>query len=408
MALRRLAALLAALATIGALGWSTKGADGQSRPPSAAVRRTRLSPDRRGPSPLVYPPQRIALRMDHSHPAHRELRCVRCHRGAGVSDRASDSLIPSEASCGPCHAAELDRASADREARCGLCHAGFRDGEPPAESDLPTARLRFSHRRHVEVGMRCLECHAGVERAEVADRRHLPPMRACFECHAPAGFDVEARAPNACGVCHLTEPDGRVRARFDEGDMNPPTWLFDMRHDHEWLVRHRWVAADQGGACASCHEESECAECHDGRVRPRRIHPGDYLTTHVAQARRDQPRCTSCHQVSTFCAECHARLGLSPMSAPDVRAAERYHPPSAVWVRGPSLHGVEARRAMSTCASCHAERDCVACHGSLGIGAGVSPHPPGFEASCAAALETNARACATCHGDVEALARRCR
>lgn len=189
--------------------------------------------------------------------------------------------------------------------------------------------------------------------------------------------------------------------------MNPPAWLFDMRHDHEWLVRHRWVAADQGGACASCHTESDCVDCHDAGVRPRRIHPGDYLTTHVAQARRDSPRCGSCHQASRFCTECHARLGLAQISAPDVRAARRYHPPAAVWVRGPSLHGLEARRAMSTCVSCHAERDCVVCHGAIGIGAGVSPHGPGFFATCGASLESNARACVTCHGDIEALRRRC-
>jgi hypothetical protein len=143
-------------------------------------------------------------------------------------------------------------------------------------------------------------------------------------------------------------------------------------------------------------------------VRSLRVHPGDYLTTHVAQARRDSPRCTSCHQVSRFCAECHARLGLSTMSAPDVRAVERYHPPNAVWVEGPALHAREAQRSMNACASCHAEDDCVTCHGALGIGAGLSPHPPGFAAGCSALLDSNARACRTCHGDVEALRARCR
>ncbi|HBQ09682.1 MAG TPA: hypothetical protein DEF51_00335 [Myxococcales bacterium] len=62
---------------------------------------------------------------------------------------------------------------------------------------------------------------------------------------------------------------------------------------------------------------------------------------------------------------------------------------------------------MNACASCHAERDCVQCHGALGIGAGVSPHPPGFAASCLGALSGNARACRTCHGDLEALRMRC-
>jgi hypothetical protein len=385
------------------------GASGQSRPPAASSALRPLRPDPHGPSPLIYPPQRIALRMNHAHPAHRELRCVRCHERAGTSQRSRDSLIPREASCLPCHEAQIDRAQPSAE-HCGHCHAGF--GEIDAQivpaSDFPTPRLNFSHRVHVGRGMRCLSCHRGVSDAGIADRRHLPTMRQCFECHGPPGMALTASAPSACPTCHLARPDGLLRTRFEEGSMNPPSWLFDMRHDHEWLVRHRWVGADQGALCSQCHQESDCDACHDGHVRSRRVHPGDYLTTHVAQARRDMPRCTSCHQIARFCTECHTRLGLSPISAPNVRAAQRYHPPSAVWVRGPVLHAMEAQRAMNACVSCHAERDCVVCHGALGIGAGVSPHPPGFAMHCLAALDINDRACRTCHDDVDALRLRCR
>ena len=174
---------LLALATAAVLG-AHRGARGQSRPPAAATDVPRL------PSPVVYPPQRIALRMDHALPAHRELRCVRCHRGAGVSERAEDLLIPPEDSCQPCHAAALDRDAPDRETRCATCHQGFgeRGDQLVPASDFPTARLRFSHRQHVEDGMRCLTCHEGVGRAGLATREHLPTMRQCFECHGPPGF----------------------------------------------------------------------------------------------------------------------------------------------------------------------------------------------------------------------------
>jgi hypothetical protein len=181
-----------------------------------------------------------------------------------------------------------------------------------------------------------------------------------------------------------------------------------MHHDSDWLVRHRWVAADHGTECAACHQERECVACHDGRVRPPRVHPGDFLTTHPVMARRDEPRCTSCHATQHFCNECHARLGLASIAAPAVAATGRYHPPADVWIRGPVRHAVEARRSMTTCTSCHVERDCVQCHGALGIGAGLSPHPPGFASRCRSALDHNARACGMCHGDVEALRARCR
>jgi hypothetical protein len=403
-------AILAGLALACAAGVATS-AIGQR---SATAR-----PSDHGRSTIVYPPQRITLRMDHSHPAHRELECVRCHASAASAERSEQRLVPEEATCLPCHAAQIDRARTTTET-CGTCHVGFEAGvdagPAPAvpASTFPAPRLRFSHRAHVADGQTCESCHAGVRDARLATRRHLPTMRDCFRCHAPSGLgEGVASRPLECEQCHVATPAGQLRTRWPEGWMNPPRWMAGMRHDHEWLVRHRWVGADQGPLCAECHTERDCADCHDGRVRPRSVHPGDFLTTHAAMARRDASiggggRCASCHTISQFCAECHGRLGIAPIAAPEVRSADRWHPPPAVWLRGPNLHALEATRSMQTCASCHAEEDCVQCHGASGIGAGVSPHPPGFAASCRTALETNARACITCHGDPEELRARCR
>lgn len=408
-----LACGLCASALLGA--WS--GARGQRRddPP--------LHDRSGGRSVVVYPMQRVAIRMDHSLPEHRALACEGCHAAAPTSALASDSLVPTEASCGPCHDDERDRAHPTTE-RCGTCHLGYEaempvDGGPPLpaaivpSSTMPAPHLRFSHAAHVSRGQTCESCHAGIGTARQGTRLNLPTMRDCFRCHAPSGLAVPGFespvAPLTCAGCHLTEPSGLLRTHFEEGDLSPPRWLAGMAHDHEWLVRHRWVAADEGPLCAQCHRESECVACHDGRVRTLRVHPGDFLTTHPVMARRDETRCTSCHTITQFCAECHARLGIAPLAAPEARAAIRYHPPAAVWSRGANMHAVEARRSMQSCVSCHAEQDCVVCHGSTTIGGGgASPHPPGFAGQCGSALETNAHACITCHGDLDALRARCR
>lgn len=179
-----------------------------------------------------------------------------------------------------------------------------------------------------------------------------------------------------------------------------------LSHDADWIVRHRWVAADLGDACASCHQERECRACHDGRVRPASVHPNDWLSIHPDAARRDSPRCTSCHTVETFCTECHARLGISLLSAPLASGLARYHPPASEWVDGSQLHATEAKRSLSSCTSCHAERDCVTCHGARGVGASVSPHGPDFR--CRTALDANPRGCRSCHGDLNILEGRCR
>lgn len=357
------------------------------------------------PSPLIFPEENITLRMNHSHPAHRALPCARCHTNAAGSRRASDSLIPAESSCNPCHAEATDRRQPTSE-RCAACHIGATQvGE---QVQVPTsayvsARLRFSHNAHVARGMACTDCHVSVPARQVATRADMPTMQSCMRCHGGAA----PSAQGACRTCHLTDPDGVVHTHFPEGNMNPPAWMHGMNHDADWIVRHRWVGADQGNECASCHRERDCADCHDGRVRPRSVHPNDFLTLHAQAARRDEPRCTSCHTVQTFCAECHARVGVATISAPVVRATGRFHPSEDVWSRGPVQHAVEARRSMTSCTSCHAERDCVACHGARGIGGGLSPHPPNFAQQCAAQLRSNPRACVTCHGDVGALAARC-
>lgn len=349
-------------------------------------------------SSVVYPPQRIALRMSHSHPEHARLRCERCHEGATESDSSADLLIPQERACLPCHAAQIEHGDAGPEPRCALCHV---DG---ATSEFPTPRLHFSHAVHAREGVGCTSCHA-MEGVEVATVQQLPTMESCLRCHGGDGIGHHVEgASSECTTCHLETPDGRMRTRFGEGRMLPPQWLREMDHDRDFLVRHRWVAADEGDLCASCHTESECVACHDGRVRPSSVHRGDFLTTHGPMARRNQPECATCHNAQRFCTECHARLGLSPMSAPAATAGRAFHPPG--WTD--SLHAIEARRSLSTCTSCHAERDCVVCHGARGIGAGLSPHPPGFADGCRAMMERQARACQTCHGDLEALAARCR
>jgi hypothetical protein len=291
---------------------------------------------------------------------------------------------------------DRDLPETSRAEACGFCHVGYdgTTGSSPERSSYPTPRLHFSHQDHAAAGIGCTSCHRGIADATLGTRAHLPDMRACRGCHRRS----EA-APDACATCHLSRPDGRLQTRFGDQVMNPPAWLFGMNHDRDFLVRHRWVAADRAAECRSCHRPSDCVECHDGRIRTLTVHPGDFLTVHAQLARRAQPRCQTCHSPTQFCAECHARLGLATFAAQGARIEGRYHPPAAVWVSGPVLHGREARRSMTTCTSCHAEQDCTGCHGAVGIGAGVSPHPPGFRSHCHRFWEQNAHACRTCHQD---------
>jgi hypothetical protein len=366
-------------------------------------------------SHAIFPTQHLPLRFDHArHLRIGGVTCVRCHATATTSDTSADRLLPGESQCTPCHA--IDRgdpwktvAPGAPPARCDACHVGWRAEAPQqvARAAIPAPNLHFSHRAHVARGQRCESCHASVRRVALATRLELPSMRSCLTCHRPGGT-----APDRCATCHLTEADGVLRSRFPEGWLNPPVWMRGLHHDADFWFTHRISAAQDATRCAVCHRDEDCAACHDGRVRDRRIHPNDYLTQHPVDARINPDRCGSCHRQASFCVGCHDRAGVSLGAAPSARAQGRFHPPAALW-SGPTVtvqhHGVEARRSLSACVSCHAEQDCVACHATRRLGgASFSPHPPGFLARCGLLLRASARPCARCHDDLDELAARCR
>jgi len=336
------------------------------------------------------------ITMSHKTAAHAELACTDCHAAAESSSRADDSLIPNESTCARCHAAQV-RPAKPAAPTCGKCHAPLgAGGVPIARAPAMPRELHFSHRAHLLRGTQCGQCHADVN-----GEPQLPRMERCLDCH-------RAQQASSCKRCHTTDPAGRLRTEHAGGRLLPRGPLMGMAHDADWIVRHRWVGADRGAVCSTCHEERQCVRCHDGRLPAAQIHAGDYLALHAQDARRGSTRCRSCHAPQTFCGECHSRMGLTTFAPREVRASGRFHPPAAQWSRGPAMHAREARRDLTSCTSCHAEADCVACHGGLGVGRmSIDPHPPGFRRRCDKEIAANSRACVTCHGSVAAVRRLC-
>jgi hypothetical protein len=347
-------------------------------------------------SPL-YAPIAQPIALSHATAAHRALACNYCHKPQSDRSRTQDDQRPSEAVCATCHADRTTRTQASAQ-RCGFCHRGFDPLRTTAPERVPLrpARLHFAHARHAS--LECTTCHAGSGPTPA-----LPNMASCLQCH-------EQRRALTCGGCHLSTPSGRLRTQFADVKLVPRSGFLGMAHDADFSVRHRWLAADQGAVCATCHVESECSACHDGARKPRSLHPNDYLALHAQDSQRNATRCNSCHSTTSFCLACHARLGISEISAPDLHAPRRFHPASSQWIRGPVLHAREAQRSLSSCVSCHAERDCVECHGARGVGTGLrSPHTPGFASgACAQDFARNSRACLLCHRASDSLLRTCR
>jgi hypothetical protein len=363
----------------------------------------------KGPSEAIFPPQKIPLRFNHKlHVQEQKLECASCHRSALTSASSQDTLTPKPTICDDCHGTNhgaLDRVEAGDgpEGACAFCHVGYTEGNVVAKVVLPQPNLVFNHQKHAARNIRCQQCHGDVEELELATRDQLPRMRGCFGCHQRPDAASQGAAKSACETCHLrgggTE-GGRIRTVFATGVLNPPRWLHNAEHAPDFIQRHRQVAANDSQFCANCHKEDFCVACHDGRVRPRNIHPADYLNMHAVEARLATQRCTSCHREQSFCLGCHQRLGVSMSGPAGVRENGRFHPPKEEWSnapRRPGHHAFEAMRNLNACVSCHVERDCVVCHGGAGIGGGFNPHSGGFAGGCATQLRRNPRPCFVCH-----------
>jgi hypothetical protein len=358
-----------------------------------------------GPSPVIFPPQRITIRMNHQkHVETLGVTCVSCHGEARSSREASDDLLPHGKVCDGCHQtshADLRAVTGtdDEVARCALCHAGYdpRSPERVLPFEMPKPNLRFDHKVHADRNIACGQCHGAIEKLEVATRDQLPRMKGCFGCHGKTGA-AQGGAKSDCPTCHLTEGGGQMKVLFSTGELKPPRWLGNAQHTADFIERHRAIAADNAALCASCHTERYCTDCHDGRVRPRTVHPNDWISMHPIASRQNNPRCTSCHHEQSFCLGCHQRIGVA-MSGPNAGLA-KFHPSGfgALGARGPGHHAWEAQRNLNACVSCHTERDCAICHAAAGRGGlSVDPHPPSFRATCAMQLQRNGRPCLVCH-----------
>ncbi|CAN5244006.1 hypothetical protein BH09MYX1_BH09MYX1_55500 [soil metagenome] len=380
-----------------------------------------------GPSDVIFPAQTMSLRFNHKlHMSGQGMKCVDCHAGAPSSDSATDDLIPKPEKCDGCHGSKHTDLNAVRGddgnpmATCSTCHVGWKAGDANkvVAFRMPRPNLVFSHRRHAVRNIACGQCHGDVAALELATRDQLPRMRGCFHCHQ--GSDAaRGDAKAACETCHLTPgPDlrggsgvtsnigtgfsesGRIRSLYPQGALLPPRWMHDAEHGPDFIERHKTAAGNDSEFCKSCHQEDFCTNCHDGRTRPRSIHPNDYLNMHPVEARLATQKCQSCHREQSFCTTCHMRIGVAESGPTAFKEPGRFHPPKAIWTDGARTmghHAVEAQRNLSACVRCHIERDCVQCHGGAGVGAGINVHPPSFQSSCAMQLRRNPRPCLVCH-----------
>jgi predicted CXXCH cytochrome family protein len=214
--------------------------------------------------------------------------------------------------------------------------------------------------------------HGVTARAGVAECANCHTRESCLGCHR-----VEERVTP---VLALPRRSRGGAAGVDLAGLKPADHLPDQ------LLRHRTVAAGGTASCNVCHRPAYCASCHDAARSPG-FHGPDFVARHAQQAYAAETECAACHQTQVFCRSCHRMLGESDTGAP----FGKFHNKQPGWLFG---HGGVARRAIETCAGCHAQNFCLRCHSAIG-GQGVSPHGNRFDP---AVESKNPATCRLCHG----------
>ena len=301
-----------------------------------------------------------------------ELECSACH-AAAESQASGDRLLPTMEVCGECHDVEDDEG-------CALCHTDMDNME---QIDIPPREIAFSHQAHLGYeGTTCQTCHAGMEKVVAPGGTHVPDMAACMACHD------NTAGPSACNACHT-----------DLAHLKPAS------HAGGWAREHGRRVRTGDAACASCHAQSECQECHEGAKLSvshpslgsrgafapqsrgdaglvlKGAHELNYRFTHALDAKGKARRCAVCHDRATFCVECHNPDSDADAFRPVWHNGADWGAIAGAVGSGGGRHARLARRDMERCAACHDmqgdDPTCTLCHMDRLPGRGNDPKTHG-------------------------------
>lgn len=368
-------------------------------------------------------------------------RCLACH-----AHEARDHLV--DADCSTCHVplaeTRFTRTSIaalpkpETHARADFLpewHGELAEAEPARCATCHTQDLCASC--HVEVG----RYPAIAQLPQAPPALDLPPFEAHYfepsshrepdwleehgEPAAAAGATCSTcHTRESCATCHAVEPPAvaalprgaGVRAPGVSTQLRAPASHFAPLFERE----HGTIAAAGASSCAGCHTRTWCEECHNApasgsaaalvsmggrglthaaadtprsRGEPARartgasFHPPNFAARHPAEAWGRTLECSSCHDTQAFCRACHTQAGMTSSG----RLGSGFHDAQPLWLL---RHGQAARQGLESCASCHAQRDCMQCHSQLGSFQ-ISPHGKDFDPE--RFRGRNQQVCFACH-----------
>lgn len=301
-----------------------------------------------------------------SHSLHFELvECADCHSKVSESISLNDRLLPNHDNCIDCH-------DVDDENECKTCHVNENYG-PLIQKKTD---LIYNHKIHKLQGMNCVDCHKGLDKVDYSfeSSEVIPSMEICAACHNEVKI-----ATNACESCHISTYN-----------------LLPQNHrDVDYTRSHKFQAWEVNANCMMCHDNNTCQDCHvsttgitemnlpDDFYSPYypsnsisgakqqailKVH-GDfnYRYSHGIDAKGKTSECQTCHQIETFCVNCHQSEERDFALAGIVPSSHLLDNFKTIGVgSGGGEHATLARRDIEQCVSCHdvqgADPTCITCH----------------------------------------------
>jgi hypothetical protein len=348
-------------------------------------------------------------RFDHGKHAALFPTCLGCHAGVGDS---TASLWPRKTDCSACHDGTVEETV---------------DWTPPAAP--PRTNFRFTHAKHASAvtlahpdsTLQCRNCHAyrGTDRMRV----RLAVVENCLDCHGIATAHLSA-PDTACTTCHVPLVQAVRLTREDVAGFPVPQSHREpgfTAGEHGKLAR---AGTPIAASCATCHARDFCTQCHVNAPEvpaiqalardPRSLahtaeleapashgDPG-FLRHHGGQAQSKAATCATCHTQES-CLACHvaspASVQTIPAAAPERgRGAqiERKRPVSH-GLDFSEAHAVPAAARQQSCTTCHVRNDCLACHRPDPAASPPGYHPAGFLSTHPASAYSRTSSCADCH-----------
>ncbi len=318
--------------------------------PASAIAALPRPPDHSAPEfVLAHAPAGPQAAVARCAVCHARESCQRCHRNASSlpaimalqPDPRVASLVSSRA---PTHPRPTTHASGSWSWKHGLAASNGTESGAWTQTGASSRLSAACANCHVRTD--CRSCHRqGDTRAIEALPRDSgaaaasDTRRTSRRVH-PAGFlkdhPAEASASSACGSCHArsfcVECHQGQQAKY---------------HPRNFVARHGSDAYGADTQCSACHStEAFCRSCHlqTGRGARSRtgavFHSGQslWLLNHGEAARQGLEACAGCHTQAS-CAQCHSATGG--------------------WGVDPHPAGFDAKRAQQKnaqrCLLCHAE-----------------------------------------------------